>query len=109
MGESPHLGTWKGEGDSKGIPLTKPYTATVRSHFALCRILPDVSGPQLYSTQQGTQRGTYSEWAMCSPHHLTTCTGQKHRKMGKEQGISVDYTNKESHARTRMHAITAIW
>ena len=37
---------------SKGNLL---YKAAVRSDFALCPILSDVSGPQLYITQQGMQ------------------------------------------------------
>ena len=46
--ESPHPGMWEGEMGSKGIPLIWLYKAAVRSDFALCPILSDVFGPQLY-------------------------------------------------------------
>ena len=46
--ESPHPGMWEGEWGSKGNPLM--YKAAVWSDFALCPILSDVFGPQLYIT-----------------------------------------------------------
>ena len=53
--ESPHPGMWGGEWGSKGIPLMWLYKAAVWSDFALCPILSDVFGPQLYITQHGMQ------------------------------------------------------
>ena len=53
--ESSHPGMWEGELGSKGNPLMLLYKAAVRSDFALCSILSDVFGPQLYITQQGMQ------------------------------------------------------
>ena len=46
----------KGSGAVRGFPsCSRIYKAAVRSNFALCPILSDVSVPQLYITQQGMQ------------------------------------------------------